>query len=154
MKRVILTMLLLCGVAVAQSNCTMETVRGTYAVSYLGWLTIEGLPAPIPGVIFGVASIDWNGAISGVASVGGLGPVTDYLVTGTAKVNPDCTGALTLSVQPKDKSTPPETEVDRIIVFPQDKEIRVVVSNLGAGVYPALLGTWKRMSPVPNAASW
>ncbi len=154
MKRAILVMLLLCGVAAAQSVCGIETVRGTYAASYLGWLTFAGTTTPMPGVIFGVMSIDWNGTLSGTAAVGGMGPVTDYVVSGTVTVNPDCTGTMTMSVKPKTGTGPPETEVDRFIVFPQDKEIRVVMWDIGPAAYPAILGTWKRISPVPNAASW
>lgn len=153
MKRIILAMLLLCGIAAAQPNCGMETVRGTYAVSYIGWVAFDATTPPIPGVIFGIISIDWNGALSGVASIGGLGPVTDYeVVSGTIKINPDCTGTIQMTSKPKEGG-PATSEVDRIIVFPKENEIRAIISEL-PGTYPAMLGVWKLITTTPNAVKW
>ena len=64
MKRVILLVLMLSAVAAAQINCTMTSIVGTYAVSYIGWVTMvvpNAAPAMFSGTIVGVISIDYDG---------------------------------------------------------------------------------------------
>ncbi|MGC9970555.1 MAG: hypothetical protein ABSE56_08185 [Bryobacteraceae bacterium] len=157
MKRIILVMAALCGVAAAQT-CGVHTVVGTYVMSYIGWLTVmvpDTPPANYSGGIFGIASIDGAGKVTGTGAIGGMGPVTDYDVSGTITIKPDCTGAIQLTGKPKGSSGPATmTEVDRFVFLPDLGEFRLIVWDLGPGVYPAMLGTWKRIAPVPNYAEW
>ncbi len=155
MKRLILLVLVLSAVAAAQPTCGPESIRGTYAVSYLGWLTITqpgAAPVTMSGTILGVLSIGSDGKLSGVAAVAGLGPVTDYDTWGTVEIKSDCTGTMRLKFKHKGGSE--ATEIDRFIFLVEEKTILTTVVDMGPGLYPAMLGTWKRISPVPNAANW
>jgi hypothetical protein len=156
MKRFILLIPLLCAIAAAQPTCGLGSVVGTYAVSYIGWVTIAlpgTPPMTISGTIVGVVSIDWNGKLSGGGAVSGLGPVADYDIPGTVEIKSDCTG--TLRMKPKPRSGGPVgTEIDRFVFSPDDKTLIVTIVDLGPGIYPAMVGTWKRISPVPNSANW
>ncbi len=157
MKRLALLIPLLCSAAAAQLNCTLHSIAGTYSVSYLGWLTMQqpgGTSVTLPGTILGVVSIGYDGKLSGVTAVAGLGPVVDYEVIGTTELKSDCTGTLRLQVRPKGSTRAYETEIDRFVIDPDAKTLLAIMSDLGPGVYPVVLGTWKRLSPVPNSANW
>jgi hypothetical protein len=79
----------------AQDYCSTSTTVGKYLVVCDGYLT----PAPnaplTPAKLLAVASSDFAGEHNGTgtASIGGL--IVTQQVTGTAKVNPDCTGSVT-----------------------------------------------------------
>jgi hypothetical protein len=152
MKRLTMLMLVAFAAAIAQPNCSKE---GTYAVSYYGTMQImqPGAASPMTatGGIVGVISIGYDGAISGVAAVSGFGPVTDYEVAGTAQ--PGCAGKLSLKVRPKG-ATEWKTEIDRFVLDPDGKTLFVIIVDFGPGVYPAIQGTWKRISDLPYAVSW
>jgi hypothetical protein len=45
-------------------------------------------------------------------------------------------------------------EVDRFIFDREGSTLLTAVVDMGPGYYPAMLGTWKRIAPFPNAASW
>ncbi|MCX6638099.1 MAG: hypothetical protein NT090_23835 [Acidobacteria bacterium] len=157
MKRFILLVLVLCAVAAAQPTCGLESIRGTYAVSYLGWLTIAqpgAAPVTMSGTILGVMSIGADGKLSGVGAVAGMGPVTDYDVWGTVEIKSDCTGTMRMRVKPKGGQDKGEIEIDRFIFLPEEKVILTTIVDMGPGLYPAMLGTWKRISTYPNAANW
>ena len=157
MKRFILLVLVLSAAAAAQPTCGPESIRGTYAISYLGWVSFTppgGAPVTMPGTIFGVLSIGSDGKISGVGAVAGLGPVTDYDVWGTAEIKSDCTGTMRMRVKPKGGPDKGEVEIDRFVFLPEERMILTTIVDMGPGMYPALLGTWKRISPVPNVANW
>ncbi len=156
MKRFILLILALSAVAAAQPNCSLDSIRGTYAVSYIGWVTITlpGVPpVTTPGTILGVVSIGFDGQLSGGGAVSGFGPVTDYDISGTVEIKPDCTGTLRLKSKPR-SGGPAGTEVDRFVFNPNEKTLLVTIVDLGPGVYPAVLGTWKRITAAPNAVNW
>ena len=154
MKRIVLLMAVLCAVAAAQPTCSLYSVVGTYVTSYMGWLTMavpNAPPTTVSGGIFGVMSIDYDGTISGAAAISGLGPVTDYVTSGTLTIKPDCTGTMKLTSKPKGTSAPAgQVETDRFVFLPDVGEIHTVIWDMGPGMYPALLGAWKRMSRTPR----
>jgi hypothetical protein len=160
MKRLTMLMLVAFAAAIAQPNCSMDIsmdmLQGTYAVSYYGTMQImqPGAASPMTatGGIVGVISIGYDGAISGGAAVSGFGPVTDYEVAGTAQLT-GCVGKLSLKVRPKGV-TEWKTEIDRFVLDPDGKTLLVIIVDFGPGVYPAIQGTWKRISHLPYAASW
>jgi hypothetical protein len=86
-------------------------------------------------------------------AVSGLGPVADYDISGTVELKADCTGTLRLKSKPRAGGAA-ESEVDRFIFIPGDKSFIVTVADLGPGVYPAVSGTFKQISPMPGTASW
>jgi hypothetical protein len=155
MKRFMLLVLVLCAAAAAQPTCGPESIRGTYAVSYLGWMTFAqpgAAPVTMPGTVLGVMSIGTDGKLSGVVAVAGLGPVSDYDTSGAVEIKSDCTG--TMRMKFKHKGGSEATEIDRFVFLAEEKVILTTVVDMGAGTYPAMLGTWKRISPYPNAANW
>ena len=158
MKRAILLVLVLSAVAAAQTTCTVGSVAGTYAVSYIGWISMAGpggAMLTLPGTIVGVISIGYDGKLSGggTTSVAGMGPPADYDIFGTAAVNADCTG--TLKMQPKPRAGGPAgTETDRFIFNPVDKSLFTTIVDLGPVTFPAISSIWKQISPVPKAAAW
>jgi len=157
MKRFILLVLVLCAVAAAQPTCGPESIRGTYAVSYLGWMTIAqpgAAPVTMSGTILGVLSIGSDGKLSGVTAVAGLGPVMDYDTWGTVEIKSDCTGTVRMKYKVKGSTGREESEIDRFIFLPEERVILATVVDMGPGVYPAMLGTWKRIAPYPNAVNW
>jgi hypothetical protein len=156
MKRVILLVLMLSAVAAAQINCTMTSIVGTYAVSYIGWVTMAlpgGGSATFSGTIVGVMSIGYDGKLTGGSAVSGLGPVADYDSSGTVEIKSDCTGTLRYKSKPRAGGAV-EPETDRFVFIPGDKSLFATVVDLGSGMYPAMAGTWKPISPVPNMANW
>ena len=158
MKRLVLLTLFLGSVAAtAQSNCTMQNLAGTYAISYSGYLayTFEGAPPPVYGTIFGVVSVGFDGTISGGATMNVIGyPSAEYAVPGQVILNADCTG--TLNLQPYVKGFPEsaETEIDRFVFNKTSHTMMLTVVSAGEGLSTASLGTWNQISPVPNAATW
>jgi hypothetical protein len=156
MKRFILLILALSAVAAAQPSCSLDSIRGTYAVSYIGWVTITQPGAPpvtTPGTILGVVAISLDGQLSGGGAVSGFGPVTDYDISGTIEIKPDCTGTMRLKSKPK-SGGPVGTEIDRFVFNPNEKTVLATIVDLGPGVYPAVLGTWKRIPAALNAGTW
>jgi hypothetical protein len=155
MKRIVLLVLVFCCSALAQ--CTTDSVAGTYAVSYIGWVTMV-MPdlsmETASGGIVGIISVKSDGTVAGKASVAGFGPVTDYAVAGTVEIKSNCTGTIRLTGQSAAGGGPPMLEVDRFVLLPPGNELLVIITDMGPGVYPAVIGTWKRMSFLPNFAAW
>jgi len=139
MKRLILLIPLLSAAAAAQVTCTLASLKGTYAVSYMGWLSVvEGsTTTTYPGTILGVISIGWDGKLSGGDAVAGFGPVVDYDIAGTVELKSDCTGTLHIKSQPRTGGQS-ETEVHRFVYNESKKTMYVAMVDLGPGVYPAI----------------
>jgi hypothetical protein len=157
MKRLLVLVLALGAVAAAQPQCTTNSIVGTYVTSYSGWVTMEqpgAAPITFFGTIFGVASIDYGGNVTGTSAISGFGPVTDYVNTGTAEIKPDCTGTLRMSSKPKGSKEPAMPEVHRFVFISSEKKILATIVDMGPGTYPAVLGEWKFIAPVPNAVTW
>ena len=104
--------------------------------------------------LLGVMSIGSDGKLSGVGAMAGMGPVTDYEIWGTVEIKSDCTGTMRMKYKPKGSTSQELTEIDRFIFLPEEKLILATAVDMGPGVYPAMLGTWKRIAPYPNAANW
>jgi hypothetical protein len=166
MKRLALVLLLVGGTAAAQMpgsntpNCSLRLLRGTYVVSYQGWLYFpagDGYPEmQVPGVILGVRSISGTGAITGDATV--ILPFGKSVYETTegslATINEDCTGTLTRFSRVKGSSDPPSKEVDRFVFLRDTGELVVIKEELEWGTIPMVLGSWKRMASLPDQAQW
>ena len=158
MKRLIVLILMLSAVAAAQVTCTLDWIRGTYAVSYIGWVSLAqpgGTMVTLPGTIVGVISIGNGGGLSGggTVSVAGMGPTADYDIFGTAAINSDCTGTLKMKPKPR-AGGPAGTQTDRFVFNPVDRSLVTTTVDMGPVYYPTLVGTWKQVSAVPNTAAW
>lgn len=158
MKRLMLTMLMASGLAMADPECSLQTLRGTYVVSYAGFaITASG---PTYGTTLGVLSIDPRQApnVTGAAtfafalfaSMPGFPTLLFVPAAGTVQINPDCTGTLSIGAQ----GTPP-TEIDQIFYDQNTKTILTLPVRLDPAFRtPALLGTWNKISPTPGVATW
>jgi hypothetical protein len=158
MKRLIVLILMLSAVAAAQVTCTLDWIRGTYAVSYIGWVSLAqpgGTMVTLPGTIVGVISIGNGGGMSGggTVSVAGMGPTADYDIFGTAAINSDCTGTLKMKPKPR-AGGPAGTQTDRFVFNPVDRSLVTTTVDMGPVYYPTLVGTWRQVSAVPDTAAW
>ena len=161
MKRVILLILVLSAVAAAQTTCTLTSIAGTYAVSYIGWASMAGpggTMLTLPGTIVGVISIGYDGKLSGggTTSMAGMGPAADWDISGTATVNSDCSGTLKMTPKPR-AGGPAGSQTDRFVFNSHDRSLLTTIVDLAQGqvvFYPAIVGTWKQVSAMPNAAAW
>lgn len=160
MRRFMLLLAMSIAVAAAQPNCSTMTIRGTYAVSEYGNLMMmqETTPMTLTGGIVGVVSIGFDGAISGAAAVSGLGPVLEYEVQGNVQFTSNCTGKLLLQGRLAGTKVWTLQETDQFVVDPDGKTLVVIQVQLAEQgqppLYPAMQGTWKQITPVPNAVIW
>ena len=156
MKKLILLIPVAFAVASAQQTCSFDVLRGTYAVYEHGAMTVQMPAGPftMSGGVVGVLSIGYDGRVSGFASVSGNGPAKDFEGAGTAQINPDCTGTLTLKWRIKGTSAWILPETDRFVYDVDGKTLYLIVTDMGPGVTSTYQGTLKKISPIPNAASW
>jgi hypothetical protein len=160
MKRLILLTLALCPVLAAQTQCTLDSVRGTYAVFYDGWALMpqpgSSLPLTVPGVIMGVVSISYDGKVTGAETVIIAGQAVEYDITGgSVQIKPDCTGTMQILTRVKGTPGAPAPIAERFVALSDAGEIRTTILSSPSATTGAMgLGIWKRMSPVPNSASW
>ena len=111
MRRLILLTLATCAVLMGQTECSLQTLRGTYVISYAGVVTTAS--GSVQAAILGVASIDPSQAtnISGGITFTGFGPTALFIpAVGVIQVNPDCTGTITIG-----NPATGQTEVDQFI---------------------------------------
>ncbi len=80
-------------------GCTNASLNGTFAYTSTGFITA---PPEVAGPIseIGTQSFDGNGGTTATATISTSGTINQLTITGTYKVNPDCTGTLTLQVSP------------------------------------------------------
>ncbi len=164
MKRLLIPVLALCGVLAAQPQCTIGTVRGTYAVSYAsGWALMpqqgSALPLALPGVILGVVSIGYDGTLSGGETVIIAGQAKEYDINGKVEINSDCTGTLRILTKEKGVSAGPAMPVlERFVAVAgqgQEFELQTIIMPMPASPVGAMsVGTWKRMTAAPGTAGW
>ena len=84
------------GANAADKGCSNLTLKGSFSDKDSGWIYTSPTAAPLAFAGVNVDTFDGNGnlTITGYSSVGGVGgPGT---VTGTYKVNADCTGTYSL----------------------------------------------------------
>jgi hypothetical protein len=157
MKRLVLAMFATCAMMMAQPHpaysfygrCTPYMLRGTYIVSYSGFITTASASAYV--TLFGVVSIDpsQDQSITGAVTVTGLGPTPMFIPTsGKALLNPDCTGTLNVGA-----AGGPPTEIDQFVYDINSATIFATTLSIQAGNV-ASLGTLKKISPVPHEVTW
>jgi len=137
MKRLWFLLPVAWAVASAQPTCDLNSIRGTYAVSYYGTMTILQPGAPpttATGGIVGVVSIGYDGTLSGYAAVSGLGPVADYEVLGTVRFTSNCVGQITQKGRAKGTTEWTLTETDRFIFDLETNTFTAIIWDMGPGV--------------------
>ena len=84
----------------ADKGCSNASLNGGFADKDIGWVIPGANAAPIPFAGINAITFDGNGNMTatGFGSFGGnTAPQTE---TGTYKVNPDCTGTYTVTINP------------------------------------------------------
>ena len=77
----------------AQGSCQAYQLAGTYAVTYSGWTTVgvvNNIPASVPAVGVGIATIDEKGALSTSVTAMFAGNPLTMTVSGKVEVTSDC----------------------------------------------------------------
>jgi hypothetical protein len=80
-------------------GCSNETLRGTFAYTSNGYITAPPAFAG-PFAETGTQSFDGLGGTTAAVTSSQNGNILPLTITGTYKVNPDCTGTMTLQVSP------------------------------------------------------
>lgn len=148
----------------AQSQCGLESVRGKWAFSEIGWSVLPGSATADPVTVMGVVSIDYTGQMSGSgtwisgAALPGTplpaGAVIDFDFTGSVSINSDCTGSWRYTITVRGMPGPlPREFIERIVYAPQTDEI-VSMSVQSALSKPLWIGSSKRLSKTPGPISW
>ena len=149
----------------AQPQCGVNSIRGTWATSSIGWAIPLGAAGaqPAPIVMIGVMSIDYAGRLTGSGTLTwgtgiagtpiAAGDVLDYDMDGTVDLNQDCTGFWRYTVKLRGTPAPIPGYLERIIVVPQKDEIlsQSIRSPLSKPMWTSIS---KRISPIPSPVAW
>jgi hypothetical protein len=81
----------------ADKGCSNASLNGTFVYTSTGFITAPpDLAGPVAEV--GTQTFDGKGATNATATLSQNGNISPVTITGTYKVNPDCTGTMTLQV--------------------------------------------------------
>jgi hypothetical protein len=129
------------------SACTPFMVMGTWGYSETGTMIVTpdlapktGIPAgSYPYASVGSYTLDGKGNVLGYRKASFGGSIIEATFTGTATVNPDCTGKITLNF-------PGNPPAEKFIVYVNNgKEARMIITT---ALFPAVLVTEaKRLFP-------
>lgn len=130
------TLLILAAVAAAKDHgtCSSANLAGQWGYTLTGTLILPSGPIPFAGV--GRNTADGAGNVSGTqtSSVGGV--VGDNTLKGTATLNSDCTGTLTLNIYDQSE-TLLRTAVVAVVYDDDENELRGTFKSLI--VYPGAI---------------
>lgn len=135
---------------VEPAQCSPADVHGVYASSYQGIQigTPPGATQPVamPTVMVSVASIDYQGQISGGGTMSLAGdPVPFQVSQGTVTVNADCSAVTEMAL---DAGPLSNTGKGWMVVLDGGDELWSLPTESHSGKTIAF-GTWKRISPIP-----
>jgi hypothetical protein len=82
-------------------GCSNATLQGTFAYTSTGFITAPPAFAG-PFAETGTQTFDGRGATTAAVTLSQNGNILPVTITGTYKVNPNCTGTFTLQVSPID----------------------------------------------------
>ena len=80
------------------TGCTNAMLRGTFVYTLTGFIVNPAFAGPFGEV--GTQTFDGRGGTTAIATLNANGTVQKITITGTYKVNDDCTGTFTLLVAP------------------------------------------------------
>jgi hypothetical protein len=88
-------LLSLCSSSFAQSRCSSDTVRGTWAYQGHGTVMMNvpgsSSPVPVPFTGLGIMKVDYQGLYAVHATISVGGQIQEVEFSGSIQVNPDCT---------------------------------------------------------------
>lgn len=99
-------------------NCTQASLEGDWGFTLSG--TVTPAPAVTPAAAVGVFTVDRLGNVSGRDTTSANGAVFPEMFSGTATVNPDCTGSATIN-----SSILGETHFDFVLVVKKSEMILI-----------------------------
>jgi len=88
-------------------QCTSRTTFGRYLVRCEGYLSLAPGAPQVPAKTLGTATADRNSHFTGSGSVSLGGAIVTQTVSGTADINPDCTGTITYAQTINGQPGPP-----------------------------------------------
>ena len=141
--------------AVAKDNaetagyeCSPAKVAGTWGYSETGTTNIAAYGGAYPYSSVGSYTLDSNGNLSGYRTAA-FGPFMNLKawIVGTATVNPDCTGTVTLSFYSDPELTKPAGNAGKFIVYvDKAREARMIITS-GGFDWAVLVTEAKKMFP-------
>jgi hypothetical protein len=130
MRFTVLTALLLAGVPLWSQTCSNETIRGTYSVTCSGFLTPAPASPQVAASLIGTIVTDFPNGITGTAKMSVGGVIVTQVVSGTAQVNSDCTGAVSYDQKINGETAPKLNIIFHVLE--NGKEIRGMSVDTGA----------------------
>jgi hypothetical protein len=132
------------------AECSAADVRGVYAISYQGTYMVPQpgatQPVPVASLITALASIDYEGRLSGRGTATMAGDPQDYqILNGQIAVQPDCSATVQMSVG---TGTLTDEGKSWLVVLDGGNELWAIQTESRAGK-PVLAGVWKRLSTIP-----
>jgi hypothetical protein len=118
-------------------TCSNFHVAGTWGYTETGTMILPAPYGALPYASVGSYTLDSNGNVSGsrTASLGGT--ILKATIKGTATVNPDCTGSVTLYFFDP-SGNPAGAAVKSIVYVDNAKEARMIITT---APYPSVLTT-------------
>jgi hypothetical protein len=110
------------------TECSKATLQGSFGYTSTGTLLPAYVPPPYAGPFaeVGREAFDGNGHSHATATLSANGNIMNVTITGTYKVNPDCTGSMTLYVSPLDATVHSDFVIDD-----DGAELRVISTDSG-----------------------
>ena len=109
--------------------CSDSRVAGEWGYSGTGTLFLPpNDPAPVPFAIVGRWTLDAEGNVSGTQTSSLGGTTSEDMLTGTATVNSDCTGTLTVGIY--DKGALARMAVWALVYVDGAREVRGILTSL------------------------
>jgi hypothetical protein len=145
-------LLALAGVASAQAEpawtCTAPKVAGDWGYSETG--TVYFPSGPIPYASVGSYTLDADGNLSGARTASAAGTILTATLKGTATVNSDCTGTLTINFY--DGNGNLQNTVTKFLVYvDHGREARAIVTSVqkpdGSSVPTVLTTSARKLLP-------
>jgi hypothetical protein len=109
-------------------ECSDATLEGSFGYSSTGTLLPSYVPPPFAGPFaeVGRETFDGKGNTDATATLSANGNINKVTIEGTYKVNPDCTGSMTLKVSPLDATVHADFVIDE-----DGAELRVIGTDAG-----------------------
>jgi hypothetical protein len=117
--------------------CTNVTVAGTWGYTETGTMILPAPVGAIPYASVGNYTLDFNGNVSGERTASAGGTIIKATIKGTATVNPDCTGTLTVSFYDQSGNSA-GSAVKAVVYVNNATEARMIITSTS---YPVVLTT-------------